>query len=131
MKADRYAVNLPLAASGSWVKLWQLAAVAPMVIGYRLTAVALAGPEPGARDRREFNRMGQEKIDAWYEAAQATGMRLVHANMAMAALVLRSAWGGAPALANGFTKLSSDLLADAVTPYHRRVLANSRRLSRA
>jgi hypothetical protein len=97
---------------GSWMKIWQLATVAPMVIGYRLAGMALAGPEPSARDRREFNRMGQEKVDAWYEAAQAAGMRLFQANMAMAAL-------------------GSDLLADTLAPYHRRVLANNRRLRRA
>ncbi|HEV7685155.1 MAG TPA: hypothetical protein VGQ80_01220, partial [Acidimicrobiia bacterium] len=85
--------------AGSWMKLGQLAAVAPMVIGYRLAGMALAGPEPSARDRREVNRMGQEKVEAWYEAAQAAGMRLLQANMAMATL-------------------GSDLLADTLAPYH-------------
>ena len=132
MKSDRYAVN-PLAAYASWMKMWQLATIAPMVIGYRLAGMAVAGPQPTARDRKEVARMGQEKFDAWSEAAQATGMRIIQANMAMATLLLRLAWGGAPAPAafvNSATKLSSDLLADTLAPYHRRVLANSRRLSR-
>jgi hypothetical protein len=132
VKRDRYAVN-PLAAYASWMKMWQLATIAPVVIGYRLAGMAVAGPEPTARDREELARMGQEKVDAWFEAAQATGMRVVRANMAMATLLLRQAWGGAPApaaFANSATKLSSDLLADILAPYHRRVLANSRRLSR-
>jgi hypothetical protein len=122
-----------MAAYASWVKMWQLATIAPMVIGYRLAGIALAGPEPTARDRKELARMGQEKVDAWSEAAQATGMRVVRANMDMATLLLRQAWGGAPvsaAFANRAMALSSDLLADTVAPYHRRVLANSRRLSR-
>lgn len=132
MKSDRYAVN-PLAAYASWMKMWQLATIAPMVIGYRLVGMAVAGPEPGARDRKELARMGQEKFDAWSEAVQATGMRVIRANMAMTTLLLRQAWGGAPApaaFANSATRLSSDLLADTLAPYHRRVLANSRRLSR-
>jgi hypothetical protein len=133
VKAD-HAVDLSLAASASWMKMWQLTTVAPMVIGYRLTGMALAGSKPTARHRREVTRMGQEKVDAWYEAAQATGMRLMQANMAMGTLLLRQAWGAAPApaaFANSVNKLSSDLLADTLAPYHRRVVANSRRLSRA
>jgi len=134
MRTDRSAaVAIPLAASASWMKMWQLATVAPMVIGYRLTGMALAGAKPTARDRREVSRMGQEKVDAWNEAVQATGMRLLQANLAMGTLLLRQAWGGAPApatFANSVTKLSSDLLADTLAPYHRRVVANSRRLSR-
>jgi hypothetical protein len=132
VKRDRYA-GTPLAAYASWVKMWQLATIAPPVIGYRLAGMAVAGPEPAARDRKELARMGQEKVDAWSEAAQATGMRLMGANMEMATLLLRQAWGGAPApaaFANRAVALSSDLLADSVAPYHRRVLANSRRLSR-
>jgi hypothetical protein len=128
---DRYAVN-PMAAYASWLKMWQLATIAPMVIGYRLAGMAIAGPEPSARDRKEVARMGQEKVDAWSEAVQAMGMRIARANMDMAALLLRQAWGGAPAptaFANSALKLSSDLLADTLAPYHRRVLANSRRLS--
>lgn len=135
MRADRSAaVDLPLAASASWMKMWQLATVAPIVIGYRLTGMALAGAKPTARDRRELTRMGQEKVDAWYEAVQGTGARLLEANLAMATLLLRQAWGAAPAPAaftDSVTRLSSDLLADTLAPYHRRVLANSRRLSRA
>ena len=132
MKRDRFAVN-PLAAYASWVKMWQLATIAPMVMAYRLAGMAVAGPEPTARDRKELARMGQEKFDAWSEAVQATGMRVVEANMAMATLLLGQVWGSSPApgaVAGRVTKLSSDVLADTLAPYHRRVLANSRRLSR-
>jgi len=132
VKGDRFAVN-PLAAYASWVRMWQLATFAPLVIGYRLAGIAVAGPQPTARDRKEVARMSQEKVDAWHEAAQATAMRVVQTNLAMANLVLRQVWGGAPApaaFANRLAILSSDLLADTIAPYHRRVLANSRRLSR-
>ena len=132
MKRDRYALN-PVATYASWVKMWQLATIAPVVIGYRLAGMAVADPAPTARDRKELARMGQEKVDAWSEAAQATGMRVVRANVEIAALLLSQAWGGAPApaaFANRAIALGSDLLADTLAPYHRRVLANGRRLSR-
>jgi hypothetical protein len=133
LKADPSAVALPIAASESWMKMWQLATVAPMVIGYRLTGLALAGAKPTARNRREVTRMGQEKVDAWHEAVQATGARLMEANLAMGTLLLRQAWGAVPApaaFADSINRLSSDLLADTLAPYHRRVVANNRRLSR-
>ena len=132
MNPGHAAVNPPLAAWGSWMKMWQLATLAPLVIGYRVATMALAGSKPSARDRREFTRMGQEKLDAWSEAVQATGLRLVEANTALVGLVLRQAWTGGPApaaLANSFTRLGSGLLADTLNPYHRRVVANTRRLS--
>src|SRR5688500_3834463 len=113
------------------MKMWQLATVAPMVIGYRLTGLALAGANPTTRNRREVTRMGQEKVDAWREAVQATGARLMEANLALGTLLLRQAWGAAPApaaFADSINRLSSDLLADTLAPYHRRVLANNRRL---
>ena len=34
------------------------------VIGHRANRMAAAGPAPSLRDRREFTRMGQEKIAA-------------------------------------------------------------------
>src|SRR5664279_4822825 len=41
------------------------------VIGHRTGRMALAGPAPNARDRREFALMGQEKIEAGTQSAQA------------------------------------------------------------
>ena len=70
----------------------ELAVAVPQVIAHRLTRLALAGPAPSARDRREFQRMGAEKAAAFAEswnamasfnknssAAAATPMKLASA----------------------------------------------------
>lgn len=48
-----------------------------IVINRRLTRIALAGTDPSARDRREFHRMGQEKIDAAAESMLAIATQMV------------------------------------------------------
>ncbi len=40
----------------------------------------MAGSSPSERDRREFARMGQEKIDAGTESARAVGAELLRLN---------------------------------------------------
>jgi hypothetical protein len=116
------------------MKAREIGVTAPMVIGYRLAGMARTGSGSSARDRREMTRMGQEKVDAWSEGTLAAGRRLFEANMALAGLVWRVTWGGpfSPvAYAAGLARLGSGLLTDSVTPVHRRVVANNRRLSRS
>ncbi len=114
--------------------MWEIGAVAPVVIGYRLAGMARAGSEPSAKDRRELTRMGQEKADAWHEASLATGRRLFEANLAFAGLFWRQALGGAftPAAYTGWlARLGPGMLTAGLTPVHRRVVANNRRLARS
>lgn len=97
------------AASGGdwmslWVKSWEVAWAAPMVVGYRLSRMAWGGWPPSGRDRREYRRMGQEKADAAVEMWTALAL----------------AW---PATA-------AATMQRALVPVHRRVVANNRRLSR-
>jgi hypothetical protein len=116
------------------MKMWEVGAVAPIVIGYRLAGMARAGSEPSAKDRRELTRMGQEKVDAWYEASLATGQRLFEANLALAGLFWRQVLGGAlsPAAVNAsLARLGPGMLTAGLTPVHRRVVANNRRLARS
>ena len=47
------------------------------VIGHRTGRLAAAGAQPNVRDRREFALMGQEKMDATTESAQAMATRLM------------------------------------------------------
>ena len=117
----------------AWVKMWEVGAVAPLVVGYRLAGMARSGSAPTARDRRELTRMGQEKVDAWYEASLATGQRLFEANVTLAGLLWRQAWGGAisPAVFTNWLALGPGLLTAGLTPVHRRVVANNRRLGRS
>jgi len=135
MKLERYAASLPPASSwGTWMKLWEVSATAPMVIGHRLAGMAPPGSTPTARQRRESTRMGQEKVEAWSEATLATGQRLFQANLAMTALFWRQVWTGAftpAAFTATLTRLGPRLLGDSLAPVHRRVVANNRRLSKA
>jgi len=91
--------------------LWEIGVAAPQVIAHRLQRMALAGPLPGARDQREFTRMGQEKAEALAESLMAMGL-------AMGACVL--AQDVRPWFAT---------MAEGMKPVHRRVTANARRLS--
>ena len=47
------------------------------VIGHRTGRMALAGPAPNARDRREFALMGQEKIEASAQSARAMAAHMI------------------------------------------------------
>lgn len=46
------------------------------VISHRTSRMAMAGPMPNARDRKEFTLMGQEKLEAAQESAAAMSVRL-------------------------------------------------------
>ena len=54
------------------------------VIAHRTSRMAIAGHSPNARDRREFTRMGHEKLEAGAKSAQA---------MAAHVLTLGQPWG--------------------------------------
>jgi hypothetical protein len=43
----------------------------PQVVAHRVARMALAGLSPSMRDRREFHRMGAEKVAAFYESWNA------------------------------------------------------------
>ncbi|HJV62890.1 MAG TPA: polyhydroxyalkanoate granule-associated phasin, partial [Albitalea sp.] len=58
------------------------------VIGHRSGRIARAGLSPGPRDRREFSRMGLEKLEAAGESAWAMGQHLT----AMNAQIALRAW---------------------------------------
>jgi hypothetical protein len=52
-------------------KTLEMMLASAQVVGHRTSRMALAGPVPNARDRREFALMGQEKIEAVAQSAQA------------------------------------------------------------
>ena len=49
----------------------EIACTAPLVIGYRTGRMLTGGWPPSARDRQEYTRMWQEKIEAFMQAATA------------------------------------------------------------
>lgn len=87
-----------------WFQLAEVAWSAPLVIAHRLGRMATGGFPPNRRDSREYTRMVQEKSDALVESATALAL----AGPAAAASLLRAS----------------------VTPVHRRVVANRKRLGR-
>jgi len=89
------------------VKAFELSIAAPQVIAHRTARMLRAGPSPGARDRREFQRMGTEKVFAFWESMFAMGWAAWSAP-----------WSAAKIMEKG------------LAPLHRRTTANARRLRR-
>ena len=99
-------------------KLAELSLLAPQVIALRSARMMAAGAFPSASDRRELERMGTEKVQAFWESMNAMAMQMtLNWWRACAAPWTRNA---------GFGKVMEQGLA----PVHRRAKANARRLSR-
>jgi hypothetical protein len=99
--------GVPLPGPG-WVKPWfqaaEIAWSAPVVIACRAVRMASGGWPPSARDRREYTRMVQEKVQAFSQAATAA--------------------------VTTPPKDTAKAVGAVLGPVHRRVVANRRRLSR-
>jgi hypothetical protein len=54
-----------------WMQMCEIACTAPLVIGYRTARTLTGGWPPSARDRREYTRMWQVKVEAFTQAAVA------------------------------------------------------------
>ena len=91
----------------SFTKAAELSLVAPQVIAMRTARMLAAGANPSARDRREFQRMGSEKVLAFWESMSAMGVEAFKANASL--------WG---------------ILEKGLAPVHKRAKANARRLRR-
>ena len=68
------------------------------VIGHRTGRMIQAGPNPNARDQREFTRMGQEKVDAAGESGHAMFVDMMRMNHQLGALALKQMLAGASAM---------------------------------
>lgn len=115
----------------------ELTLAVPQVLSHRLSRLSLAGNSPSLRDRREFYLMGTEKIEAFYESWNAMLMEMFEANLKfMFAPVLFwwSPWGGTTRALEAFSKRSRQatlaVLGSGLAPFHRRAVANARRLRR-
>jgi hypothetical protein len=100
----------------------ELAIAAPQVVAHRLTRLALAGPRPSARDRREFHVMGQEKVRAFWQSWFAMGWAMVEASQKAWIAVLQGA--RVPMID------TQHILSRGMAPVHKRARANARRLAR-
>jgi hypothetical protein len=90
------------------LKTWEMLTASGQVIGHRVTRMAVAGPKPSARDRREFTRMGSEKL-------QAAG---------------QSGWAMAAQMQTAWWRSWMQLMLAGLAPVHRTATANARRLGR-
>jgi hypothetical protein len=97
------------------LQAWEVAFTAPLVIGHRLARMASAGTNPTVRDRREFTRMGQEKLAAGYESMAAMTTAFAGASV--------TTWAEA-------VDVGLRLASGGFAPVHSRVMANRRRLGR-
>lgn len=102
-----------------------------------MTRMALAGPAPSARDRKEFELMVAEKNAAFAASWNAMGAQAALANQALAVSFFSSflvaARGGRPSPAASMLamqKAALGVLGAGVAPVHRKAVANAKRLSR-
>jgi hypothetical protein len=111
----------------------ELALAAPQVVMHRLSRMAQAGATPSLRDRREFTRMGHEKVLAFYQSGAAFWGEVLRAQLQMAQSLFTIGWAmalgarpkGLP-LANH--RAAARALSAAVAPLHVTAVANARRL---
>jgi hypothetical protein len=100
----------------------ELAIAVPQVVAHRLTRMAMAGPMPNARDRREFHTMGQEKVHAFWQSWFAMGWAMTQA--------VQQAWIAALQGARVPLLDAEAILSTGMGPVHRKATANARRLAR-
>lgn len=115
----------------------ELAVAVPQVVAHRMTRLALAGPHPSPRDRKEFARMVAEKNEAFGEAWRAMALHGMRAQQALGASLIASFLGAArgrrPSPARSVAQLQHatlGVLGKGLAPVHRKAVANARRLAR-
>jgi len=114
----------------------ELAVAVPQVVAHRVTRMALAGPHPSARDRREFHRMVNEKQVAFAHAWSDMAMQAFRANRALATSMLRSFFTpfstGTPSISPAVQVQNAavDVLSRGLAPIHRKAVSNARRLAK-
>lgn len=118
-------------------KAVDIAVAAPQVIAHRVTRMALAGPLPDARDRKEFTGMVLEKQLAFAQSFLAWNTAVLRWQMNMQmqwfSACLRGDYAGA--LSSMFAPLpltaaSERAAAQALEPVRRKAVANARRLAK-
>lgn len=116
----------------------ELGLAAPQVIAHRMARMASAGASPSSRDRKEFYRMGTEKMAALNEAWSAMALEAFRANQQFALSFARSLWfpwlapkPSATSAARRITAAQLNILAKGMAPVRRRAVANAKRLGRS
>jgi len=96
--------------------------------------MAIAGPVPSARDRKEFHRMGAEKTAAFTSSWNAMVVQTMRANQALAATMMKTMLSpsatAAMAAAASMQGAALGILGKGLAPVHRTATANAKRLGR-
>ena len=115
-----------------------LAVAVPQVVAHRMIRMAVAGAKPTARDRREFQLMGAEKVAAFYESWYAMYVQALRIQLEVATPIVHSMWfpwahkRPFHAITGiGSARRALTVLGKGMAPVHRRAVANARRLGRA
>jgi hypothetical protein len=116
----------------------ELGFAVPQVIAHRVARMAIAGASPSARDRREFHRMGSEKITALNEAWTAMAVQGFLANQKLALSFMQSFWfpwarpsRSVKSASRQLNDAALAILGKGMAPVRRRAVANARRLGRS
>ena len=116
-----------------------LSMAVPQVIAHRVGRMATAGPNPSARDRKEFKQMGAEKTAAFNESWAAMGLAAMKAQQQMAMSMWRAAamapWSMAKPASllpsgNTLARHALQIMSQGMAPVHRRAVGNAKRLGR-
>jgi hypothetical protein len=115
----------------------ELGVAVPQVVALRLARMASASASPRARDRKEFHRMGAEKIAALNEAWTAMAAQAFLENQKFALSFMQSLWfpwTRPNASVKGASRQLTDawlgMLGKGMAPVRRRAVANAKRLGR-
>jgi hypothetical protein len=80
MRKGTFFANPFVAWGNLAVKTGEMMLASASVIQHRTGRMATAGLNPSARDQREFTLMGQEKVEAAVESAQAMAIQMMALN---------------------------------------------------
>lgn len=115
----------------------ELTIATSQVIAQRMSQMALAGPNPSAKDQKEFKQMSDEKVTAFYQSWSAIWAQMFKSQFAIAQSITSSIsetmLGGRPLDAsstfNALTQETNKIISAGIDPVHRTAVSNARRLS--
>lgn len=111
----------------------EIVVAAPQVIAVRTARMVRAGAAPTARDRREFERMHKEKIDAFADGWRAMWGEALRIQQRSAISLMGAWWKPASTAARVPAQWSRDALAilcEGIAPVRNRAVANAKRLAK-
>jgi hypothetical protein len=116
----------------------ELSIAAPQVVAQRVTRMVMAGPNPSARDQKEFKQMSDEKIAAFYQSWLAIWGQMFRSQLAFSQAFVLAATsavlaGKQPSSAATLSMLNrevSKVWSAGIEPVHSKAVSNAKRLSR-